>query len=155
MVWCCGFYPAKSLNGASSRILNGPGTKSRLFEGPKTFWGAWDFFGPLNGTRDSEGHSEGTVALIVIILAASLLRLVFFLTFWLFGTEGLAYPEEQVPRGLTQSQVWWCRRRRPPPHPTRGHRAPCTHNTQPTSSSYYRFLYSGQPPPSSILASTK
>ncbi len=29
--WCCGFYPAKSLNGASSR------TKSWLFEGPSTF----------------------------------------------------------------------------------------------------------------------
>jgi hypothetical protein len=28
VAWCCGFYPAKSLNGASSRILNGPGTKS-------------------------------------------------------------------------------------------------------------------------------
>jgi hypothetical protein len=25
---CCGFYPAKSLNVASSRFLNGPGTKS-------------------------------------------------------------------------------------------------------------------------------
>ncbi len=37
MAWCCKFYPAKSLNGASSRILNGPGTKSRLFEGPETF----------------------------------------------------------------------------------------------------------------------
>jgi hypothetical protein len=35
VAWCCGFYPAKSLNGPSSRILNGPGTKSRLFEGPK------------------------------------------------------------------------------------------------------------------------
>ncbi len=48
VAWCCGiypakllngassvFYPAKSLNGASSRSQNGPGTKSRLFEGPK------------------------------------------------------------------------------------------------------------------------
>ena len=32
------------------RILNGPGTKSRLLKGPETF------FGPLNGTSDSEGH---------------------------------------------------------------------------------------------------
>jgi hypothetical protein len=24
VAWCCGFYPDKSLNGASSRILNGP-----------------------------------------------------------------------------------------------------------------------------------
>jgi hypothetical protein len=39
-------YPAKSLNGASPRILNGPGTKSRLFEGAR------DFF----GTIDSECH---------------------------------------------------------------------------------------------------
>ena len=42
--------PCLITNGASSRILNGPGTKSRLFEGPETF------LAPLNGTNDSEGH---------------------------------------------------------------------------------------------------
>ena len=36
-----------------SRVLNGPGTKSRLFEGPKTFLAL------LNGTSDSEGHFGG------------------------------------------------------------------------------------------------
>ncbi len=30
--------PWKSLNGAISRILNGPGTKSKLFKRPETFW---------------------------------------------------------------------------------------------------------------------
>ena len=50
MTWFCEIYPAISLNGASARILNGPGTKSRLFEGPETF------LAPLNGTSDSEGH---------------------------------------------------------------------------------------------------
>ncbi len=35
VAWCCEIYTAKLLNGSSSRILNGPGTKSRLFEGPK------------------------------------------------------------------------------------------------------------------------
>ncbi len=44
MAWCCGFYPAKSLNGPSSRILNGPGTKSWLFEGQKSR-------GPLQKSR--------------------------------------------------------------------------------------------------------
>ena len=38
--WCCVFYPAKSLNVASSRIQNGPLHKIL------TFWGALDFFGP-------------------------------------------------------------------------------------------------------------
>ncbi len=37
MAWCCGIYPAKSLNGARSRILYGPSTKSRLFEGQKKY----------------------------------------------------------------------------------------------------------------------
>jgi hypothetical protein len=46
---CGEIYLAKSLNGASSRILNCPGTKSRLFEGPETV------FGLINGTSDSEG----------------------------------------------------------------------------------------------------
>jgi len=45
--------PWKSLNGAISRILNGPGAKSRLFEGPETFLAL------LNGTSDSEGHFGG------------------------------------------------------------------------------------------------
>ena len=36
--------------GYSSRILDGPGTKSRLYEGPETF------LAPLNGTSDSEGN---------------------------------------------------------------------------------------------------
>ncbi len=42
--------PWKSLNGAILRILNGPLHKI------ETYRGAQDFFGPLNGTSDNEGH---------------------------------------------------------------------------------------------------
>jgi len=41
---CLEINPSKSLYGAISRILNGPGTKSRLFEVPETF------LARLNGT---------------------------------------------------------------------------------------------------------
>jgi len=45
MAWSYEINPAKSLNGASSRLLNGPLQKI------STFRGAQDFFGLLNGTR--------------------------------------------------------------------------------------------------------
>ena len=44
MAGCLEINPSKSLYGAISRILNGPGTKSRLFEVPETF------LARLNGT---------------------------------------------------------------------------------------------------------
>jgi len=43
-VGCLKINPSKSLYGDISRILNGPGTKSRLFEVPKIF------LAQLNGT---------------------------------------------------------------------------------------------------------
>ena len=53
MAWGCEINPLKSLNGAISRILNGPGTKLRLLEGPETF------FAPLMVTSDSKGPFWG------------------------------------------------------------------------------------------------
>ncbi len=55
VAWCCGFYPAKSLNGPSSRILNGPGTKSWLFEGPKK--SALLYLLLFDGCEDSNGSN--------------------------------------------------------------------------------------------------
>jgi hypothetical protein len=44
VTWCWEIYPAKS--------PNGPGKKSRLFEGPETFWP------PLNGMSNSKGQAR-------------------------------------------------------------------------------------------------
>jgi len=49
---CLEINPSKSLYGAISRILNGPGTKSRLFEVPETFL-AQKNVGPLEKARFS------------------------------------------------------------------------------------------------------
>jgi len=59
VAWCNKIYPAKSLNGASSMIVNGPGSKSILFEGARYF------LGPLNGTSVPYMRSVSVVPLCI------------------------------------------------------------------------------------------
>jgi len=64
VAWGYEINPGKSLNGANSRIINGPGTKSRLLEGPETFlapkWplanGAWGY--EFNPGKSLSGDSS-------------------------------------------------------------------------------------------------
>ena len=64
VAWGCKINPAKSLNGASSRILNGPGTKSRLFWPLKWSWAtARGDFGAkkVKNPSKSQDFLQGTI----------------------------------------------------------------------------------------------